>query len=230
MLVFGDMELNSFDIKLDNESVRSRNQIKSLGIIIERELRFSDHITFLLKKTYSKLKLLFTCRHLFYRQTKTLLCESLVLPHFNYQLWLSIWSMLNGCRCWESPEGAKLLHTIYVWHHNINIRRKNSLIVPRLYTTLFCRSFFFNVALSITGLARSRVLLRVYIKYFRNIYLNNSCILSRLQWLSLWASRLSVKLYLFFIIIFQFTELWGVSCVGIKIFFVKTRFWNSWRC
>lgn len=37
--------------------------LECLGIFMDRELRFTDHVTNLLGKTYSKLKLLFSYRH-----------------------------------------------------------------------------------------------------------------------------------------------------------------------
>lgn len=208
MLVFGDVNLSNFDIRLDNVSIQPSNQVKSLGIVIDRELRFSNHITFLLKKAYSKLKLLFNYRHLFDRKTKTLLCESLVLSHFNYCDYVygpcltvadagRVQRVQNSClrymygirkyerisytlplTGWLDMARRRQLHSTVFYYrivvscnppylynkikfrtdiHNINIRRKDALSIPRHYTTLFRRSFSFNVVQCINGLSRSYV-------------------------------------------------------------------------
>lgn len=83
MLVFGYIGVANFDIVVGYVSIVHSNQVKNLGISIYKELRFTDHITNLLRKAHSKLKLLFSHRHMT-KETKNLLCKSRVLSHFNY--------------------------------------------------------------------------------------------------------------------------------------------------
>lgn len=218
MITFGDIDLSNFDIMVENVVIPPSNRVKSLGIIIDRELRFTDHVTFLLKKAYSKLKLLFNYRHMFDIKTKTLLCESLVLSHFNYSDYVygpcltvadtrRIQKVQNSClryihgirkferisytlpiTGWLNMSRRRRLHSTVFYYrvvvscnppylynkitfktdvHNVNIRRKDALSIPRHSTALFRRSFSFNVVQYINSL--TRLLIGLSIASFRRM-------------------------------------------------------------
>ena len=57
---------------------------KSLGLIVDSQLRFSDYVSYMLKKTYIAIKLLYPQRQYLDRNIKKELCDSLVLSHFNH--------------------------------------------------------------------------------------------------------------------------------------------------
>lgn len=57
---------------------------KNLGIILDSELRFRDHLKKLNQKSYMALKILYNNRHILSFKLKKTLCESLVLSNFNY--------------------------------------------------------------------------------------------------------------------------------------------------
>lgn len=71
-------------LKMDNCNINFQQVVKSLGLFIDSDLRFSHHVTHILKKSYTSLKLIFHNRHFLDVGTKALLCDSLVLSHPNY--------------------------------------------------------------------------------------------------------------------------------------------------
>lgn len=76
--------LNTLAIKINNNVLEVVNKAKSLGVIIDNDLRFEDHINMLLRRGYSSLKLIYGNRSCLPQKTKILLCETLVLSHLNY--------------------------------------------------------------------------------------------------------------------------------------------------
>lgn len=71
-------------IKIGNDSLIQVDQAKSLGVILDSDLRFEDHVNKMLQKGYSVLKLIYGNRHYLPHKTKVLLCETLVLSILNY--------------------------------------------------------------------------------------------------------------------------------------------------
>lgn len=57
---------------------------KNLGIVLDGNLRFRDHLKRLNQKSYMALKILYNNRHILNFKLKKILCESLVLSNFNY--------------------------------------------------------------------------------------------------------------------------------------------------
>lgn len=75
----GDMvaSLDGFDIPLCDS-------VRNLGVIIDSDLNFTSNTSHLCQKAYYRLKQLLPYKHYLESQTKILLCETLVLSHFNY--------------------------------------------------------------------------------------------------------------------------------------------------
>lgn len=57
---------------------------RNLGVIIDSELSFEKHIKSLLQKSFFKLKLLYSSRHVLSCDVRKLLCDSLILSCFSY--------------------------------------------------------------------------------------------------------------------------------------------------
>lgn len=57
---------------------------KSLGLILDSELRFRDHITAVTRRAFSAFKLIYFSRRILDINIKSMLSESLVLSHFNF--------------------------------------------------------------------------------------------------------------------------------------------------
>lgn len=75
---------NNVKISVDNETICFTNSAKNLGLILDVNLRFSAHVSAIVKKSYCSLKLIYANRHILNKKTKTILCEALVLSHLNY--------------------------------------------------------------------------------------------------------------------------------------------------
>jgi len=71
-------------IKLGEDYLELKPMAKNLGLYMDHELRFGDHVNKSLQKAYFHLKLLYQHRHILNRNLKILLCDSLVLSHLNY--------------------------------------------------------------------------------------------------------------------------------------------------
>lgn len=70
--------------KLGNNYICFKNSYKNLGLIVDIKLKFKEHITLCMGRAFSMLKLIYTHRHSLSQNTKSLLCESLILSHFNF--------------------------------------------------------------------------------------------------------------------------------------------------
>lgn len=71
-------------IVIDDEPIKFQDTCKNLGIVLDQDLRFTNHVTKCLQKAYLNLKLIYQNRHFLDKSIKTKLCESLVLSHVNY--------------------------------------------------------------------------------------------------------------------------------------------------
>ena len=74
----------NFNITLDGQPLLIVDHAKSLGLILDSQLRFSDHVSYMPEKTYIAIKLLYPHRQYLDINIKKELCESLVLSHFNH--------------------------------------------------------------------------------------------------------------------------------------------------
>ena len=89
IIVFGPRKYrekvkNEINITVDNSPIVKLDEAKSLGIILDSEIRFVRHINKSLQKAYANIKLIYANRHSIPQKTKIMLCESLVLSLFNY--------------------------------------------------------------------------------------------------------------------------------------------------
>lgn len=57
---------------------------KSLGLVIDRHLRFKQHVNGMIKNAYFALKTIYPHRHYLSKKVKILLCDTLVLSRFTY--------------------------------------------------------------------------------------------------------------------------------------------------
>lgn len=87
VLVFGkrrkQVEQN-IHIRMDCQSLSSTNVARNLGLLLDTNLRFSEHVIKCLKTAYANLKMLYPHRHVLSRSLKAKLTDILVLSHFNY--------------------------------------------------------------------------------------------------------------------------------------------------
>ena len=79
--VLSGMDLN---IILNGVSIQPAKTIKSLGVYIDRDLRFRTQVKSIVQRSYASLKSLYSNRHILSRDLKKRLCEALVLSHTNY--------------------------------------------------------------------------------------------------------------------------------------------------
>lgn len=76
--------IDNINIQIENNTLERKDKVKSLGVIIDTDLRFKENTNKLLQKGYSSLKLIYSNRHFLPQKTKILLCETLVLSTLNY--------------------------------------------------------------------------------------------------------------------------------------------------
>lgn len=72
------------NVKVNDISIACVNEAKNLGLTIDSDLRFKEHIKNCIKKAFSNLRNIYASKDLLNRDTLRLLCNSLVLSHFNY--------------------------------------------------------------------------------------------------------------------------------------------------
>lgn len=201
-LIFGGPKTRSRiprDIKLriNNICLSPQKNVRNLGLYMDCELRFKHHVSTCIKRAYCNLKLIYPHRHVLDIPTKKLLCDSLVLSHFNFcdsiygscldQLDIRrIQCVQNAClrlifsirkhqrishklvdAGWLNMVRRRRFHTLcfiykvmstatppYLFYkitfrtdvHNINIRRKDLLDIPKHRTQQFKRCFRYTCA------------------------------------------------------------------------------------
>lgn len=89
LLIFGNQCYKSsvenlVSIKLGDLTLPVIDSVKNLGLIIDSNLKFSEHISKCLQRAYCSLKLLYSNRFILNQNLKQSLCDQLVLSHFNY--------------------------------------------------------------------------------------------------------------------------------------------------
>lgn len=185
-------------ISINNEVVGLCNSAKNLGILMDTDLRFSEHINNCIRRAFANLKLVFAQRSHLNEKLKKLLCDSIVLSHFNYGDALygpcllnidarRIQLMQNSCIrliCglrgrergvsakireigWFRMDERRLLHSLVLFNkiifnkrpdylydkikfrydaHNLDLRHKCIITPPSHRTTLYERSFSYQVS------------------------------------------------------------------------------------
>lgn len=200
-MLFGPKTLRSkslanLTIKIGNEIIKFSENARNLGLYIDSNLRFTNYVNLMIKRAYSNLKLIYGNSSLLNDKIKIMLCNSLVLSHFNYcdviyHACLTefdasrIQRLQNSCVrliChvkkfdhishkikelgWLTMKQRRLLHSCVIYHkiitenspsylykkikfrhnvHDLNTRNKNILTPPMHRTSLFERSFQFNI-------------------------------------------------------------------------------------
>lgn len=184
-------------ITLNGDLINPVNKSRNLGIVFDNKLRFSEHITHILSRSFVKLRVLYSSRHIISSALKTTLCESLILSLTNYcdylygpclsvkdaarlqKLQNSCLRLIFGIRKferishtlaqvgWLNMCNRRKLHMLAFYHkiiktgmppylynriryrtdvHNLNLRNKNLICLPRFRTCQYTRSFSYNVA------------------------------------------------------------------------------------
>lgn len=194
---------NSIQITIAGKTIPLKTDAKNLGLVFDNNLRFRKHVNLMLKRSYCSLKLIYPNRHILDMGVKKMLCDSLVLSHFNhcdvvYDTCLDsfdkkrIQKVQNSCMRlifgirrrahishklkelnWLNMQSRRTLHqrcfffkiinsrTPPYLHrkisfrtdvHNVNVRRKDLLTVPKHSKELFKRSFSYNIVHCINSL------------------------------------------------------------------------------
>lgn len=92
MMLFGKMfnpvlrdKIKSLiDIRVDDDRLEFVDSAKSLGLIIDYKLRFAEHVSRSIQKAFASLKTIYSIRKILNYKCKIIMCDSLVLSHFNY--------------------------------------------------------------------------------------------------------------------------------------------------
>ena len=74
----------SEQIVIQEHNIKFNSVVKNLGLYIDNDLRFTTHINKCVQTAYCNLKSIYQNRQILNRNVKSMLCDSLVLSHFNY--------------------------------------------------------------------------------------------------------------------------------------------------
>lgn len=75
---------NNLHIVINNSDLIFVNSVKNLGVILDNQLRFKEHLKKLIQKAFFALKVLYNNKHILSYTHKKNLCETLVLSNFTY--------------------------------------------------------------------------------------------------------------------------------------------------
>nr|CAH7760114.1 unnamed protein product [Callosobruchus chinensis] len=89
LMLFGrpiNDDTQHFELKINNQSVRSTQVARNLGLMFDDAPRFKSHVSGCIKRTYASFKALYSHRHYLSRALKIMLCDIpiLVLRHFKF--------------------------------------------------------------------------------------------------------------------------------------------------
>ena len=89
LILFGPKRIkdrirDSINIHIAGVALPLSNAVKSLGVLIDENLRFDAHINKCVSRAYASLRSIYTNRKFINKNTKRLLCDTMVLTHFNY--------------------------------------------------------------------------------------------------------------------------------------------------
>ncbi|KAK9882112.1 hypothetical protein WA026_018954 [Henosepilachna vigintioctopunctata] len=71
-------------VELNNDKLTYEKVAPNIGLVIDTNLIFPDHVSSCISKSYASLKMLYPHRHSLSMKLKILLTEALVLSNFNY--------------------------------------------------------------------------------------------------------------------------------------------------
>lgn len=71
-------------IYINNEEIIFVDSVKNLGLIFDKDFKFTNHVSMLIKKSYISLRLLFSNKNIINFKIRKKLCECIVLSVFNY--------------------------------------------------------------------------------------------------------------------------------------------------
>lgn len=85
MICFGRVPLaKGLSVKLNNEIIHPLKTVKNLGLALDCDLRFRNHVNSIVQKSYTALRGLYRNKNIMSQALKRSLCDSLVLSHANY--------------------------------------------------------------------------------------------------------------------------------------------------
>lgn len=87
ILVFGKNKkelAEHLSVSIDGVLVACVDVAKNLGLHLDTDLKFKSHVNNCIKRAYANLKMLYPHRHVLDQNIKILLCDTMVLSHFNY--------------------------------------------------------------------------------------------------------------------------------------------------
>lgn len=76
--------LANFQLFIDNIAIEQLEEVKNLGLTIDKHLNFIPHISEVCRKCFCSFKQISGFRNILGKDVKLLLCESLVISHVNY--------------------------------------------------------------------------------------------------------------------------------------------------
>lgn len=151
-IVFGPkrarMLARSLDICVGGTRVVFSECVKSLGLCIDDNLRFSQNTACLVRKAVLSLKSIYACRQLFSSSVRSVLCNALVLSHFNYG------DVIYGS-CITGVDSARIqrvqnscVRLIYGIRGRRGVTRRlctSNILNMRSRRSLHCSMFFMNI-------------------------------------------------------------------------------------
>jgi len=75
---------SSLRICIGDTVLQFSHEVKNLGVVLDTDLRFRNHVSGLLQKAYSSLKSIYLHRHYLSTSVRKRLCDALVLSHLNH--------------------------------------------------------------------------------------------------------------------------------------------------
>ena len=190
---------DSLRVSINGEVINCSTSARNLGLLLDVNLRFSQHVNNCIKKAFANLKLVYNQKQVLNADLKKTLCESLVLSQFNFcdtlygpcllesdarriQLMQNCCvRLIGGIRRYERGISAKLkeigwlnmkerriLHSLVLYNkiifkkcpnylyqkikfrydaHDLDLRHKYTITPPIHRTSLFERSFSYQISL-----------------------------------------------------------------------------------
>jgi hypothetical protein len=89
ILLFGKTKprnscLDKINIKVDGQGLQVVKSAKNLGLVVDTDLRFSEHVNVCIRRAFANLKIIYSQKEILNESLRKMLCDSIVLSHFNF--------------------------------------------------------------------------------------------------------------------------------------------------
>ena len=117
-------------IKIGGATIRSTNNIKFLGVFVDRHLKFNDHAKYISSKLGKSIGILFRLNKYLPKEILKILYYTLVQPYFNYaiEVWFSTFDYVNNKLNILQKRACRVINNLSYYDHTLGAFKSMSIL------------------------------------------------------------------------------------------------------